>query len=319
MQDIKTILVPVDLSDTSQPAIELATNLAKSNSAKIIFCYVALPVLPAEAMYAQTQMDELIAREQSELDSLAPSDPDVPFEHEFLRGNPGPVIVKFAKENDCDMIVIATHGRTGVIRLVFGSVAEYVIRHSQVPVVSLKTPSIWGTETEEDAHSDRPFQRAPFVTTIMSHAIPIHEFDDMQRVIQELKAAKVTGAPVVNGLGKCIGILTDSDIQNYQEVWKRFQSQDPTVLDEVLETDSYGLRRTDKSAFHKVKKQMSTPVITIPDTTTCREASGYFRDNPEIHHLIVVDESEMPVGIIESDQVHEFELEGEANPTVHMS
>jgi nucleotide-binding universal stress UspA family protein len=58
----------------------------------------------------------------------------------LLVGDEASEINRFAKENDADLIVMGTHGRTGLVRLLMGSVAEMVLRHASCPVLTIKTP-----------------------------------------------------------------------------------------------------------------------------------------------------------------------------------
>jgi len=60
-------------------------------------------------------------------------------ETHILEGSPRPLIVEFALESDCQMIVMGTHGRSGLAQLFLGSVAEYVVRHSKVAVLTIRT------------------------------------------------------------------------------------------------------------------------------------------------------------------------------------
>ncbi len=304
MQPVKRILVPIDLSRESQPAISLATTLAKANGADLILCHVSMSPLTADLMYAHSEFQEVMERERKAFEQVIPDDSSVRFSHKFLNGNPGPEIVRIADEAACDMIVIGTHGRTGIVRLVLGSVAEYVIRNSNVPVVTVKIPrqEVEKTEVTEDTLIGVNSQ-SPFVTYAMNHAPPVHEFDEMPEVISELKAARSSAAPVIDEMGKCIGILTDTDIQNYFDLCRRFDERDESVLDEVYETDEFGMRRTDLKPFHQVKRHMTSPVVTISNDVRYVGAEEIFESNPGIHHLVVVDEKGKPLGIVRPEQV----------------
>ncbi len=307
MNEIKKILVPVDLSESCKPAIEFATRLAKCHGAELQFCYVALPMLPIEANFYQGDIESQIVKEHGQFHQITPSDLTIKYNHVFVRGNPGPEIVRLAKSKNCDLIVMATHGRTGLLRFVMGSVAEYVMRHSQTPVVTVKSPNNVNEgeamgpapETNEVA---KPIQ-SPYITSAMSHSLPIHEFDEMPEVIEELKSAHCSAAPVIDGLGKCIGILTNSDIEKYHELAKRFEARDMSVLDEVFDTGKYGMRILDRNAFHRVKKHMTSPVVTIFNNATCHEAKELLAANPKIHHLVVLDENNSPIGIVEYERL----------------
>jgi nucleotide-binding universal stress UspA family protein len=74
------------------------------------------------------------------LHAVVPTDPNVPFEHRLLTGDPAEEIVRFADEARCELIVMGTHGRTGFKRLLMGSVAEAVIRRAKCPVLTYRAP-----------------------------------------------------------------------------------------------------------------------------------------------------------------------------------
>jgi len=65
----------------------------------------------------------------------------VRFEHKLLVGDPASAIVEAAEEENVDLIVLGTHGRTGLTRLLMGSVAENVVRKAKCPVLTVKHPS----------------------------------------------------------------------------------------------------------------------------------------------------------------------------------
>ena len=103
MNAIRKILVPIDDFSNCQDAVDLASLWAKKNEAKIIFCYVAIPPLPPTTYYVRPELDELIIQEQTEFLKVMPADSTLEYQHEFLRGNPGPEIVKLAEEQKIDI------------------------------------------------------------------------------------------------------------------------------------------------------------------------------------------------------------------------
>ena len=72
---------------------------------------------------------------------IVPTDHAVPFEHMLLVGDPAQAISETAEKEGCDLIVMGTHGRTGLTRLLMGSVAEAVVRKAKCPVLTVKQPS----------------------------------------------------------------------------------------------------------------------------------------------------------------------------------
>ena len=319
MNAIRKILVPIDDFKNCQDAVELASSWAKKNEATLIFCYVAIPPLPPTAYYVRAEIDELIVQEQTEFRKVIPTDSEIEYRHEFLRGNPGPEIVKLADDQNCDLIIMATHNRAGLVRWILGSVSEYVIRHSKCPVISVKlseksrasksssesTTDGWHEPVEGASSGLRHrFEKSPFVTSAMSHIVPVHDYDQMSDAIEALTAARATAAPVINRLGSCIGILTESDIRRYQALNERLANHDESVLDEIFEIDEYGLRRGNQTKFYQVTKHMSSPVLSVPSDTTCFATEQLFAKDPDIQHLVVVDGSNRPIGVVTPAQLN---------------
>jgi nucleotide-binding universal stress UspA family protein len=73
--------------------------------------------------------------------AVVPTDPSIRFEHKLLEGDPATTIVQTAEDENADFIVIGTHGRTGLTRLLMGSVAEAVVRRAKCPVLTIKQPA----------------------------------------------------------------------------------------------------------------------------------------------------------------------------------
>ena len=131
--NLKRILCPTDFSDNSADAIAYATGLAKGTGATLVFVHVAMPATPFGAEHLYVVLESATAELKKQIDGVKPTDPSVPFEHHLLEGHPADAIVEFAKHHDIDLIVIGTHGRTGLSRLLMGSIAEEVVRRSACP------------------------------------------------------------------------------------------------------------------------------------------------------------------------------------------
>ncbi|QGJ69627.1 Universal stress protein UspA [Planctomycetales bacterium 10988] len=137
----KTILFPTDFSRLSDNALHRATVLAKESNAKLLILHVEEPpsaYAGGEMYYGMPEPDHEALKEM--LARITPHDPDLAFERRLEIGDPASEIVRVAEEEDVDMIVMATHGRTGLTRLLMGSVAESVVRHAPCAVLSLKEP-----------------------------------------------------------------------------------------------------------------------------------------------------------------------------------
>ncbi|MFC2134792.1 universal stress protein [Bacteroidota bacterium] len=147
MSAIEKILVPIDFSDYSISALKYAIGFAKHFEAKIFLVYVVEPMIyPADFSMGQVSipsMDvDMTERAKGELESLAKSEigNDLDVEIIIKVGKPFIEINETAAETDVDLIIIATHGHTGVEHILFGSTAEKVVRKAPCPVMTLREP-----------------------------------------------------------------------------------------------------------------------------------------------------------------------------------
>jgi universal stress protein A len=144
---INSILVPVDFSPSSRAALDYAAALAGQMKARLEVLYVNEPATylgpAAMVMMPQTPgpaWDETRSEIVRELDVfLGPARSRVG-NVRVESGSPGDVIPEVARRGEFDLIVMGTHGRSGLNRLVVGSVAEAVMRKAQVPVLTLRMP-----------------------------------------------------------------------------------------------------------------------------------------------------------------------------------
>jgi nucleotide-binding universal stress UspA family protein len=140
MLPIHTILHPTDFSEPSRYAFELACNLARGLSARLVLVHVGTP----PAVVGHAVLMPVLAKEQEELEErlqqLTASDGNLGVEHRFEQGDPASEILRVAHESRADLIVMGTHGRTGLGRLLMGSVAEQVVRQALCPVLTVRIP-----------------------------------------------------------------------------------------------------------------------------------------------------------------------------------
>lgn len=141
MLPIKTILHPTDFSKQSRNAFEVACALARDYGAKLIVTHVVAPpvIVFGEGVIAP-EMENTRPQLQKQLQQVLPRQGTIAIEHYLIDGDMAPEIVRMAKEHHCDVIVMGTHGRTGVGRMLLGSVAEQVVRRAPCPVLTIKTP-----------------------------------------------------------------------------------------------------------------------------------------------------------------------------------
>jgi nucleotide-binding universal stress UspA family protein len=136
------ILFPTDFSPASQEAMSWATSLARDSGATLLIMHVEEPPMAygGGELYIDVQDNE---REdlRKALVNVVPLDHQVPFEHKLLVGDPATAIVETAENEHADLIVMGTHGRTGLTRLLMGSVAESVVRKAGCPVLTIKQPA----------------------------------------------------------------------------------------------------------------------------------------------------------------------------------
>lgn len=296
MKRFERILCPVDLSENSHVALEMATELAKQHDGKLVLIFVGVLCQADISVYCIGQHDSVLEADKERFLELRPTDDSVAFEHVYIVGNPGAEIVRATES--CDLVVMATHGATGLMRLLMGSVAEYVVRHARCPVMALKNVD-FKLSKDPDPVACTP----TLVTQVMRHVHPIHSFDKIDSVLVGLERANETGTPVIDDNGKCIGVFTRADIAKYRNLQYRLEAGDETVVDEVFETDKYGMRRTDNTDFDQVHRHMTTPVVTVSNTASCTDAETAFQEHSSIHHLVVVDHVGCPVGMLEPEDL----------------
>jgi nucleotide-binding universal stress UspA family protein len=145
--EIKKILFATDFSEGSKNALPYAVDLAKHYGAKLFVVHVIYDMAKTTGWYVpHTSLDEVYADlEKSARTELAKTFTEEmrgfkDIEHIVLKGIPYEEITKYADVNQVDLIVLATHGRTGLDRLLFGSTAEQVVRYAPCPVLSVRLP-----------------------------------------------------------------------------------------------------------------------------------------------------------------------------------
>jgi len=150
MLPIRTILHPTDFSPQSAHAYQLACALARDYGARLVLLHVHPPEIVYAEGYVLSPDPEVVLRElRQELDRLPPPGPGVRVDRAIKEGDPVLEILGTARETGCDLIVMGTHGRTGVGRLLMGSVAEAVLRKAPCPVLTVKAP-VPGASTAAD-------------------------------------------------------------------------------------------------------------------------------------------------------------------------
>ncbi len=143
MIHVTKILYPTDFSSYSNQAYFHAVGLAETYRASLTVVYVHTPGTAGDTEHWRSQLEQ-----------VRPENPKIAVSHVLLEGDPAAEIARYAADAGIDVIVIGTHGRTGVDRLVLGSVAERVMREAPCSVLVVRLP-------KGMAGAERPITAAP--------------------------------------------------------------------------------------------------------------------------------------------------------------
>jgi nucleotide-binding universal stress UspA family protein len=140
---IKTILHPTDFSENASHAYQLACALARDYGAKLLLVHVRpIPaIVPTELGTIPPPSEENDEGRRARLEAIRPEDANIACERHLLAGDEAEEIIALAQRMSADLIVMGTHGRTGLNRLLMGSVAESVVRRAPCPVLTMKYPA----------------------------------------------------------------------------------------------------------------------------------------------------------------------------------
>lgn len=198
----RRILVPIEFDETSPAAIEAAARLAGTSDAILYVLHVVPMVVAPTGMpnYVEVFKDqEKIAREK--LESIAQRHADgAAYDLITRMGDPAHEILTAERDIGADLIVLATHGRRGVKRVLLGSVAETVLREAACPVLTVR-------RGDADAHLVARWMTPKPVTT--------QPGEKLSAVQTRMRAGNFRGMPVL-GDGKLVGIITDRDLRRHE-------------------------------------------------------------------------------------------------------
>lgn len=165
------ILVPLDGSPVSESALPIAEYLAKATGRSLAFIRVIPittwayagpnPLVPS-AFYQELLEDEEAAA-QDYLDGVAKrvEAHDIPVTTLMMRGEPGQTVLENCERQQVGLVVMTTHGRTGMARMALGSVADHLVRHSHIPVLLLRPTEGGGCGYETLEHAVMPLDGTP--------------------------------------------------------------------------------------------------------------------------------------------------------------
>jgi nucleotide-binding universal stress UspA family protein len=146
--DVRSILLPTDFSECARHAVPVAAEFARLLGARVVCLHVVEPVVqpavgwtplaePLPSAELGGQLEETAARDLPAF-SRSEEFEGLEVEDVIARGDPAAEIVRAAEEHGAGLIVISSHGRTGLGRILFGSTAESVVRHARCPVLVVK-------------------------------------------------------------------------------------------------------------------------------------------------------------------------------------
>lgn len=146
MINIKKILVPTDFSQFSGHAMRYGCEFAKRFNAELHILNVVediYPIVPDAGIgttLAPTYLNDLTASSERAIQNLpSPEEVDgLTIVRTVLSGTPFLEIIRYARDRECDLIVIGTHGRSGLVHVLMGSVSEKVVRKSPCPVLAVR-------------------------------------------------------------------------------------------------------------------------------------------------------------------------------------
>jgi nucleotide-binding universal stress UspA family protein/quercetin dioxygenase-like cupin family protein len=228
MPVIQTILHPTDFSDNSWYAFQTACVLARENNALLVLLHVIPPSvsplvteLPPNPLQPAESQDSLKGR----FSWPEPPDPSIRVEHRVAEGDAPQEVLRLALALPCDLIVMGTHGRTGLSRLLAGSVAEEVLRNAPCPVLAVKTPLRAAVQAEVESPAKpgnivnvRPLGSA--LPTAKTKALAITDDLEIIRLVvpagKEVPEHKAKGTLIVHCLEGQVAFTAYGRTQNLQ-------------------------------------------------------------------------------------------------------
>lgn len=198
----RRILTPVEFDETVQAAIDAAARIAAANDGVVLLMHVVPMVVAPTGMpnYVDIYKDqEKIAREKLEA-LVQRRSPEVKYELMTRIGDPAHEILIAERHLAADLIVLATHGRKGVKRVLLGSVAEAVLREATCPVLTVR-------RGETDAHGVARWMTPQPVTT--------EPGEKLSAARTKMVAGGFRSMPVLSD-GKLVGIITDRDLRRHE-------------------------------------------------------------------------------------------------------
>jgi nucleotide-binding universal stress UspA family protein len=145
--EIKGILFPTDFSEGSAQALQYAVDMSKRYGAKLYVVHVIYDIAKATGWYVpHVSMDEMYkdiqegAKKELERFGVEELSGVKNVERRVITGVPHEEIINFVRANKIDLVIMGTHGRKGIDKILFGSTAAQVVRHAPCPVLTVRLP-----------------------------------------------------------------------------------------------------------------------------------------------------------------------------------
>jgi universal stress protein A len=169
MVPIQTILHPTDFSESAKHALRLACCLARDQEARLVvlhvvpytFPSVSSMMMPVPQIQAEESATDVQKELQDKMEMMMPACKALPVEYRVEAGDVVERILAVAVEVDAGLIVLGTHGRTGLGRVFMGSVAEQVVRKAPSSVLAVKTP-VSHDPASRAVEEERPVLATPY-------------------------------------------------------------------------------------------------------------------------------------------------------------
>jgi len=195
----RRILSPIDFDDNSLAALDVATQIARDSDGLVLLFHVVPMIVPVTGMpvYVDIYKGQEEAAREKQKEIAAKRLRGV--KHELLAhmGEPAGAILSVARRHGADLIVMATHGRRGLSRVLLGSVAEMVLRNAPCPVLCVK---------RGDA------DKSLVARWMSASPVTVAPGEKVAAVIMRMQQGNFRSAPVVEN-GRLVGLITDRDIR----------------------------------------------------------------------------------------------------------
>jgi nucleotide-binding universal stress UspA family protein/quercetin dioxygenase-like cupin family protein len=259
MRGIQTILHPTDFSENSRPAFQAACAMARDYQATLVVLHVMIP--SASPLVEELPPDPLRSAESqratAQLPWPEPSDPRIRVEHRVAEGDPGEEILRLTEALPCDLVVMGTHGKTGLGRLLTGSVAEEVLRKARCPVLVVKAPlrAAPDAQQETSARPGDPVDVRPLGTALAAaqtrllvRAPAVKVFRLIVRAGQEISRHKTDGDIIIHCLEGRVALAALGKTQTLEAgILVHLSTSEPHTITGI---DDASLLLTTLSPFH---------------------------------------------------------------------